>query len=464
MKKFNCFSVVLSILIIYGVGILIIDNKEKNEMLTSGQLNTVTGVVKDEDLESIIAQIKVFDPEGNLLSRGQTNLEGAFELTLGKGEYIIEVSKGYEYQSVSAKIDIIDNLPIALGTVKLTKTLDWSAYGYYGGDLHQHSIYSDGHQPVSDIFLSNLATGLRFGILSDHNSTDGLEEWKLTSTYKLGISQQFVPIGAVEVTTKIGHFQAFDTQHVFEIEPVTDETGLNNLIDEMRGATGLLQINHPGRSDQLGFHLWDSVSKFDCIEIWNGHSIPPMDGQFDILEEHNYNVKSKEKWFELLNSGIRLTATGGSDNHDITGQSQVRIEGENEVFNKWYREGLFTGNPTTYVKLDSLTEDNILTSLSKGSSFLSNGPLMDITINGKSFGDTIPFNEVAIVNYHIASNKSNLTQLNIIADGIIIESVDLDANDVKEGIELNVSGYQWLVFEVLTNDYGYAISNPIYVK
>ncbi len=57
--------------------------------------------------------------------------------------------------------------------------------------------------------------------------------------------------------------------------------------------------------------------------------------------------------------------------------------------------------------------------------------------------------------------KAALEDLN----GKIIETIPL-AEDIPTigTVTLNLSNYRWIVFEVITNSYQYAISNPIYLK
>jgi hypothetical protein len=45
-----------------------------------------------------------------------------------------------------------------------------SAGHWYKGDLHSHSLYSDGDSPVADVVASVEAKGLDFFALTDHDT------------------------------------------------------------------------------------------------------------------------------------------------------------------------------------------------------------------------------------------------------------------------------------------------------
>ncbi len=446
-----------SILGLYKIQPLIEESEQLVSQWVDIEKGDIIGTVVDEVGKPLIAQIRFFDGDGALVKRVQTDLEGVFETMLEEGHYTLEVSKGYEYESKELTIEVKKGEPLSLNNISLTRLTDWTAKDYYCGDLHQHSHFSkDGVNTVEEILKGDLANGLNFGALSDHDSIDGNDEW-------LSIAEEldFLAIPAQEITTKQGHYVAINTSELIDMTTIDSETNLTEMIDQIHQVGGLAQINHPGRD----FPFWEMVNRFDAIEIWNGKAMPPLPNQSEIDESYRCNQISKEKWFELLNSGVKITALGNSDNHDISGE-QIRASiSENELFNKWMAEGLYNGNPRNYVKAKEATIDGILDGIKNGHVFITNGPLMDITLNEVTFGDTLEDPSEVEVSYLIASNNSPLNVLNIIADGKVIETIAL-AEDVPTigTLTLNLSNYKWVVFEVLTKSYAYAISNPIYMK
>lgn len=434
---------------------------KESEQLASQWVEILQGEVKGsivgEDGKPVIAQLRFFDADGALIKRIQTDVEGNFEILLDEGYYNLEVSKGYEYEIKQLPIEVKKENPLTLKSLSITRLMDWTAKDYYCGDLHQHSQFSDdGLNTVAEVLIGNIANGLEFGALADHNTVNGNDEW-------ISLSQKldYLAIPAQEITTDEGHYLALNASELIDVTTIHSEEELKDLVDEIHRQGGLAQINHPGRD----FSFWDLSSQFDAIEIWNGHAMPPIPNLIDIDETFAYNQISKQKWFNLLSEGVKITALGNSDNHDISSDSIIAPISENERFNEWIAEGLYNGSPRNYVKVEELTTEGILKGIKDGHVFITNGPLMDITLNEATFGDRVVDSNEAEISYLVASNHGSLEALNVIADGQVIETIPL-AEDVPTlgTVTLNLSNYQWVVFEVITKSYEYAISNPIYLK
>ncbi|MDE5977804.1 MAG: CehA/McbA family metallohydrolase, partial [Turicibacter sp.] len=284
----------------------------------------------------------------------------------------------------------------------------------------------------------------------------GNDEW-VTSAQKLG----YLAIPAQEVVTNEGHYLAINTTEMIDSSTLYSEEGINHFIEEVHHQKGLVQINHPSKD----FPFWSMASEFDAIEIWNGQAMPPINDLPDQYAQWMINQKAKEKWFDLLSEGVKITALGNSDVYELRSQILKESASDEELFNEWVSQGLRVGSPRNYVKIDKLSVDGILKGIKEGHVFITNGPLMDITLNDVTFGDELEEVSEVEVSYLIASNHQNLDCLNIIADGEVIESVALAEDAPTLGtLTINLSNYHWVLFEVRTTSYEYAISNPIYLN
>lgn len=417
----------------------------------------VMGVIEDEHGKPMIAQLRFFDPDGAIVKRIQSNEEGSFEAVLDEGRYTLEISKGYEYEIKQLPIEVQNENPLTLTSISLARIMDWGAKQYISGDFHQHSQFSpDGRNTISEVFDANRANGLNSGALTDHNTVSGNDEW-----VTLAKDSNFIAIPSQEITTKQGHYVALNTTELLDITALETKNDVEKMISMIHEQGGLVQINHPGRQ----FLNWEQAALFDAIEIWNGRAMPPLSDQSGVETSFSYNEISKKKWFDLLSSGVKITALGNSDNHDISGGSMGTSISENKTFNEWMADGWYNGNPRNYIKVEEQSITGILDGIKQGHVFITNGPLMDITMNNVSFGDTLENVVDAEISYLIASNHGNLQQLNIIADGKVIEEIPLAANVPTIGtVTLNLSPYHWVVFEVTSESFEYAISNPIYLK
>ena len=392
-----------------------------------------------------------------MLKRIQTDLNGDYKIRLAEGNYTLQVSKGYEYEVKTVVFEVKKESLAKIEEIQLKRIMDWRAKDYISGDLHQHSQFSkDGVNTVKEILYANVANGLDFGALSDYNTTNGFDEWM-----SLADELNFLALPAQEITTQEGSYLAINTTELVDLTNISNEKILETMIKNIHEQDGLIQVNYPVQNPSF----LEYASQFDAIEIWNGQAMPPISNLSDLNETFTYNHKIKEKWFELLSLGIKLTALGNSDNHDISQDRELIPNSKNEVFNEWISQGQYDGTPRNYIKVSDKTIDGIIEGIRKGHVFITNGPLMDITVNNVTFGDTLIDVTDAEISYIIGSNNCTLDTLNIIADGEIIETIPL-AEDIPTigTLTLNLSNYRWIVFEVMTKSYQYAISNPIYLK
>jgi len=196
-------------------------------------------------------------------------------------------------------------------------------------NLHMHTRYSDGSGSHNDIVQAAMASGIDAVIVTDHNV------WVIgpEGYYRNGNGRVLLLVGE-EI-----HDQARQPQknHLLVIgadkELATYAGDPQRLLDSIRQAGGLSFLAHPfdppstvvGEED-LSWVDWQ-VTGFTGIELWNG------------LSEFKSRLKSKlhaiyytfnpkrvatgpflqtlAKWDELLASGKRIVAIGGSDAHAI---------------------------------------------------------------------------------------------------------------------------------------------------
>ena len=235
----------------------------------------VSSQVVDENGKFIIATILVNNLDKNSRTTLFTDLTGRFELELPKANYELTFQRDGLYEQYTIPLEIRSRIPQELGEIPLHSLINLTELGWYGGDLHQHSFNSDGQDSPFELLVANLAAGCNFGMLSDHNTVDGLAEF-LSLNKSLLTSHQFLALGGVEVTTPAkGHFNVINTAQIYPFELESEEE-FKNSIQSAKSSDHFIQINHPSRRDILGFAFWDLISEFEGIEIWNGKDLPPL--------------------------------------------------------------------------------------------------------------------------------------------------------------------------------------------
>ena len=196
-------------------------------------------------------------------------------------------------------------------------------------NLHMHTRYSDGYGNHMDIAQAALQCGLDAVIVTDHNVwVEGFEGY-----YKEDGKQVLLMVGE-EI-----HDQAREPQknHLLVFGARKELAHLayspQVLLDGVLSAGGLGFIAHPvdpaapavGEGD-ISWVDWD-VQGFTGIELWNGFSEYKtlLKSRLHALY-YAYNPRqiargplpeTLKKWNELLSSGRRIVAIGGSDAHAL---------------------------------------------------------------------------------------------------------------------------------------------------
>lgn len=461
--KRNIHSI-LNIVFLLVIGILVFIMLNNNTKAVSAAVNStgaedktyISGIVSDSGGSPLVASIEITDKADGSKKRYQTNLLGYYEIAVKQGEYKVDFSKGYEYERKSVDVSVKDRLRQTQQPVSLKRYINLAESGWYAGDLHQHSNYSDGYQDVSSVYTSDLANGLDWGALTDHNSVDGLKEWLQTASVYPSGNERFVPIVGMEVTTDLGHFNVFGTTSLVDYGTQNGAQDIERITRDAKDRNALIQVNHPTLTDKMGFNNWELIDRFNMMEIWNGKGIP----------NDSTNKQAQDKWFNMLNQGFYIPATCGSDNHDISGAYLWSRDDANNSSKMWHERGLYSGCPRTYAYCpDGLSQDSVLKSVSKGNSFLTNGPLIRFSLNG-----TIPGNTTTIssdrVNLEIdAADNRALEKCILIENGVPIAEFAMNGQQQTTiSKDITVKRGNWYLIEAYGEEGGYAITNPVFVK
>jgi hypothetical protein len=227
----------------------------------------------------------------------------------------------------------------------------------FKGDLHTHTLASDGVLMVKELAQHALRHGLDFLAITDHN--------QMVQAETLPQIPGMTLIPGIEWTHYQGHANFLGVDRPY------DEPFFANSMEEVqkrfasarkRGA--LITINHP--YDEICPFKFDVNSiEFDCLEIWNG----PM---------RESNLRALGMWDGMLSAGKKVPICAGSDYH------------RSQLF-------LFPGGPTTCVLAMSASTVDILSGLKQGHAYLvyaPDGPRLEMTAGEATLGDCVQFPKV----------------------------------------------------------------------
>lgn len=194
-------------------------------------------------------------------------------------------------------------------------------------NLHLHTRYSDGSGTHKDIAKAAINVGVDAVIVTDHNVlVQGFEGY-----YKEKNKRVLMLIGE-EIHDQARHPQknhllAFGAGR--ELATLAGEPQL--LINHVRAAGGLAFLAHPDDPAAPLFNETDiswvdwSVQNYTGIELWNALSelktvVPTklhalFHAYFPAFVAHGPIPSTLAKWDELLSTGRRVVAIGGSDAH-----------------------------------------------------------------------------------------------------------------------------------------------------
>ncbi|TLN07781.1 hypothetical protein FDZ74_12480, partial [bacterium] len=176
-------------------------------------------------------------------------------------------------------------------------TLDHKYRRLFKGDLHTHTLASDGVHTLEELAWKAKRNGLDFVAVTDHN--------QLVSADALPRIDGVTMIPGVEWTHYQGHANFLGVDRPYDGSFYTNTFEEAQAIFQaarQRGAT--ITINHP-LDENCGFRFDMARLPFDCLEVWNG----PM---------REYNFKAIGLWQQMLSAGRKIPICGGSDYHRDT--------------------------------------------------------------------------------------------------------------------------------------------------
>jgi len=224
------------------------------------------------------------------------------------------------------------------------------------GDIHTHTVGSDGVLTLEELAAQAHKHGLDFLAITDHN--------QMVSPAVLSRIPEISLIPGVEWTHYRGHanFLGLEKPYDGPFFTNTDEA-MQARFQSAHDRGALIVINHP-MDESCGFQFDLTQLPFDVIEIWNG----PM---------RESNLRAVGLWHQMLAAGRKVPAVGGSDYH---------------------RSNLFQilGGPCMGVYAGSDAPEDILAALRAGQSFITfapNGPTVDLSAGEATLGGTAEWHE-----------------------------------------------------------------------
>ena len=387
--------------------------------------------------------------------------DGAARFELARGSYTVHATRGPEWSLASAPLE----LDAGGARLDLTLTREVDTAGYIACDTHIHTLTHSGHgdSSVEERQVTLAGEGVELAIATDHNhNTDYAPTQR-----ELGLTAWYTPVVGNEVTTDIGHFNAFPLDPAAPVPPHGGKDVVA-VVDGIRAAGAQVVIlNHPRWPDHergpFGVAQLDVLSgasltqhPYDALELINSQTVEP--DPLSLFRD----------WFSLLDRGERLVAVASSDSHTVGG---------------------VVGGGRTYVQSSSddpaaLDVDELARNMAAGRASLSMGIFCDLRVDeGFRMGDLVPGGPQrthALALDVRAPSWVRPTSARVFVNGELAREVAVPTQDGRPtaaSLDLPLAGSArdaWVVVVVsgegvggpwwpILNDYTLAATNPVFL-
>jgi len=333
---------------------------------------------------------------------------------------------------------------------------------WYRGDLHMHDAHSDGSCtsqsgskvpcPLYKTVEAAAARGLDFIAITDHNTVSHYDAMRELQPY----FDRRLLIPGREITTFQGHANVFGTTDFIDFRLTSKHVPtFSDLLDQVERDHALLSINHPGLPTGsacmgCGWSVPNTdFSRIHVIEALNGGS---LDGQYSGVPF----------WQKRLNDGFRVTAVGGSDNHNAT----IEASSSSAI-----------GRPTTVIYAANLSERAILDAVRAGHVFVdvlgSRDRAIELaaTTNNQRaiMGDAVKAPDKTAVHFKLSMLNLKGAYPEVIRDGdttgLLEKTPATGERETREFDYISDGRRHWLRVNIRASDGQLLIlGNPIYVN
>jgi hypothetical protein len=296
--------------------------------------------------------------------------EGAARFEVPAGAYRVYAARGTEWSLAEGALDAAGEAP----TVALTLRRELDTTGFVAADTHIHTLTHSGHgdSSVEERLVTLAGEGVELAIATDHNHNTDYRPLQV----EMGLLEHFTPVVGNEVTTPVGHLNAFPLDPADEV-PLHTGNDLVAIVDDARAKGALAVIlNHPrwpahdtgphGKHEldqHTGEWTGDWACVYDAMELINSQTAEPTP------------MVLFRDWFALLNRGEDVRAVASSDSHTVGG---VVGQGRTYVLSS-------TDDPAR------IDVEECARNIARGRSSISMGIFVDVRLGGRSIlGELLP--------------------------------------------------------------------------
>ena len=341
-------------------------------------------------------------------------INGKCEGWLPRGEVIVDVARGFEYEPLRTTVKISPGQQEL--RLSLKRWISMKNRGWYSGDSHVHFLSTQGAHLESkgeDLDVVNLLQA-QWGSLFT-NTEDFVGEPSVSRD-----GENIVYVSQENRQHKLGHMILWGLKN--PVMPWSSD-GLSEA--EIAGAMETTLSHWADHAHNQGGYVISPHFPFPNGEV----AALVATNRLDAVEMIRQRKFSHLEYYKYLNCGYRLPLVGGTDKMS----SDVPV-------------GLYR----TYVRFSEGQEfsyANWCRNVALGRTFLSGGPIIDFRVEGYEPGDTFLMNGPGNVNVTVrAESTIPIYNLEIIQEGkVIMAEESPNGQRVLEiNLDVNISSNKWL--------------------
>lgn len=370
--------------------------------------------------------------------------------------------KGVEYRIAERSIDIAPDDTAEI-TITMERWTNWADRGWYSGENHFHANYNGSYYQrpnqslawleAEDLNAANMIVANSQGaFVHDKEFFTGAVDPLSTDRYKLFWGEEYRnsdPLGHMGFLNIKKLVPPFYTTVVGSDSPY--DSPLNTMAAmKAREQSGLVTYMHP-----------ISGATADVFDTNLGAKESPVTaalGALDALDILPYGDAAYSMWYTMLNAGLKISPGAGTD-----------------CFTNWRGINRIPGGARQYVQVGSKMDwERWIERYREGRVFVTNGPLIEFTVNGQDMGEVIRASADAPYRARIAAEISSrvpLERIELVANGEVIETREVSPSEqtVRVVKEAQVRDSTWFAVRVVgrrsrgIDEIPRAHSGPVYV-
>lgn len=390
--------------------------------------------------------------------------DGSYTQIVPAGPYTVEAVHGFEYHPAAVTVEVMPE-ELTEVTLRLRRMADLKSHHWYSGDNHVHMNYAGNLRNTpenlvamaraEDLDVIGELIANKDNRILDYQYFTGRPHPLTDSSIVLYFNEEYRP-------PFYGHVSFINlTEHL--ISPFT--TGYEGTAIESLYPSNTQMFRLAREQGALNAYVHPYWGNEDPLDTNLGVAKAfPVDLALGVLDYHELvsgaGWAAYHVWHQALSNGFNLPAVGGED--AISSLHRTAIIGQVRAY--------------AYMP-DGLSWDAWLHAIRSGDMFVTNGPLLDLEVDGISMGDTLQL-DASVQSVTVSGQVQSivpLDQIELVAGGHVVSlgpvSSNADGTQFTFSQKVNIESSTWLTLQAasaspihpIDDRFVQATTNPVWI-